>query len=520
MYNKVIIPLLFSFFLLSQVSFGQAQWYVQNSNSNRELTGVSFIDENTGWISGWTGTVLKTTDGGQTWNALPNVPPNNAYYSISFTDAMNGWATGYSGKIIHTTDGGQSWTNESSPVNTDLYDVYFLDSQKGWIAGGDAGSFPSNIDTRVIFSTTNGGTTWNAQYYQTYKARLNSIYFLDESNGYATGLEGVLMRTSNGGTSWTEQTINASFSFFDVFFTNNNTGYVVGEDLNLPHHSSIFKTTDGGNNWNETSLGMDEVLTGVYFTNDINGWAVGEDYGNSNIGIVYHTTDAGSNWVSQNIPSVEALFNVFFVDGTKGWAVGHLGTIIEYESQLPVELASFNATTDEYNVTLAWATSTETNNSGFEILRSVQNENWEDIDFIEGHGTTTQENNYSYVDENLGTGSYSYKLVQIDFDGTRNESNAVSVEINFQPAEYILAQNYPNPFNPTTTIEYSIPESGIVKLQVYNSIGKEIKTLVNGFEAAGSHGVEFSSENLASGIYFYKIDAGKFSSIKKMILLK
>ncbi len=157
MYNKVLIPLFFYFFLLSEVSPGQTQWYIQNSNSNRELTDVCFIDQNTGWISGWTGTILKTTDSGQNWNALPNVPPNNAYYSLIFTDAMNGWATGYSGKIIHTTDGGESWTSQTSPVSTDLYNVYFLDSQNGWIAGGDEGSFPSYIQHRAILHTTNGG---------------------------------------------------------------------------------------------------------------------------------------------------------------------------------------------------------------------------------------------------------------------------------------------------------------------------------------------------------------------------
>jgi hypothetical protein len=88
------------------------------------------------------------------------------------------------------------------------------------------------------------------------------------------------------------------------------------------------------------------------------------------------------------------------------------------------------------------------------------------------------------------------------------------------PVKYMLAQNYPNPFNPTTTIEFSIPESGNVKLQVYNSIGEEVATLVNDYKEAGTYQVDFNSKNLTSGIYLYKIQAGNFSSIKKMILLK
>ena len=120
----------------------------------------------------------------------------------------------------------------------------------------------------------------------------------------------------------------------------------------------------------------------------------------------------------------------------------------------------------------------------------------------------------------METGSYSYKLVQIDFDGTRTESEVVNVEINSQPKEYALMQNYPNPFNPTTTIEYSIPENGNVKLKIYNSLGEEVATLVNEYKTAGNYKINFDASALPSGIYFYRINANNFSSVKKLILLK
>jgi len=516
MKTRLITLLLIAVF--SFPGFAQSNWYVQNSNSNRELTDVSFIDENTGWISGWTGTILKTTDGGQTWNALPNVPPNNAYYSVDFTDAQNGWASAFSGKIIHTTDGGQTWVNQSSPTNYDLYSLFFINATTGWAAGG---LYDLYIDDRIILNTTDGGNTWTVQHGQAYKQPLKSIFFLDENNGYATVSDGVIMYTTNGGNVWVEQQVSSSFPFSDIFFTSTSTGFVVGEYLSLPHYSAIFRTSDGGISWNETSLGTDEILTSVYFTDELHGWAVGNDYGNGNIAIVYQTTDGGDNWVSENIPAVDALAKVFFVDGTKGWAVGHLGTILAYDSQVPVELTYFTANIDDNNVVLNWQTATEKNNSGFEILRSTQNENnWNQIGFVEGHGTTTEGNSYSFADKNLETGSYLYKLIQIDFDGTRNESEIVNADVSSQPKEYSLLQNYPNPFNPSTTIEFSIPESGNVKLVVYNSLGEEVSTLINNYEAAGSYKINFDAAGLPSGLYFYKLSAGNFSEVKKMIFLK
>jgi hypothetical protein len=192
----------------------------------------------------------------------------------------------------------------------------------------------------------------------------------------------------------------------------------------------------------------------------------------------------------------------------------------------PVELSSFTATVDKNNITLNWKTASETNNSGFEIQRAeVKNKNskiinWKKIGFIEGNGTSTIENTYSFIDKNLETGNYSYRLVQIDFDGTRTESKKISVEVNSLPVHFSLSQNYPNPFNPSTTIEYSVPVNGAVKLQVYNSLGEEIKTLVNGYKEAGTYEANFNASRLSSGIYYYKIESGNFTSVKKMIFLK
>jgi len=186
---------------------------------------------------------------------------------------------------------------------------------------------------------------------------------------------------------------------------------------------------------------------------------------------------------------------------------------------VPVELVSFGASVNENSVTLSWITATELNNSGFEVQRSNESEVWENIGFVRGNGTTTEINYYSFTDENLEEGSYAYRLKQVDLDGTYEFSNIVNVDIT-TPIEFELSQNYPNPFNPSTTINFSIPEGSQVSLKIYNSLGQEIKTLVNRFMEAGVHTANFNAVGLNSGMYFYRLDAGEFTQVRKMTLIK
>ena len=186
---------------------------------------------------------------------------------------------------------------------------------------------------------------------------------------------------------------------------------------------------------------------------------------------------------------------------------------------IPVELTSFVASVSGNNVTLNWITATEINNSGFDILRQAQNNQWNKIGFVAGFGTTTETHSYSFVDENLTSGQYAYRLKQVDFDGTSELSNVVNVEVT-NPVKYNLSQNYPNPFNPGTTIKFTLAEGGNVTLKIYNTLGEEVALLVNRIMESGTHNVNFDALNLNSGIYFYRIEAGDFSQVKKMTLLK
>ncbi|MCZ7615307.1 MAG: C25 family cysteine peptidase [Ignavibacteriaceae bacterium] len=187
---------------------------------------------------------------------------------------------------------------------------------------------------------------------------------------------------------------------------------------------------------------------------------------------------------------------------------------------VPVELTSFTATSENGEVHLKWTTATETNNQGFEILRSAgNNKEWQNAGYAAGFGTTTEPKSYSFVDSKLDAGEYTYRLKQIDFDGTVTYSEEVKVEVEI-PLVYSLEQNYPNPFNPSTTIKYSLSEDGFVKLSVYNLLGEEVTTLVNTEQKSGRYEVNFDASKLASGIYMYRLESNNFLSIKKMILIK
>lgn len=191
---------------------------------------------------------------------------------------------------------------------------------------------------------------------------------------------------------------------------------------------------------------------------------------------------------------------------------------------VPVELTSFTASVNKGNVALNWQTATETNNSGFEILRLKSSkieklESWENIGFVNGCGTTTETKSYSFVDENVQSGKYLYRLKQVDFSGMFEYSNEIEVIVT-APDRFELNQNYPNPFNPSTTIEYQIPQSSFVTLKVYNILGKEVAELINEQKPAGVYKVTFDASALPSGLYLYKIVTGNFEQTRKMLLLK
>ncbi len=212
----------------------------------------------------------------------------------------------------------------------------------------------------------------------------------------------------------------------------------------------------------------------------------------------------------------------YYGDFSWHWALDNFAVYLD--GFVPVELTSFTANVNKRNVILNWNTATETNNHGFEVQRSINGNEFIVTAFVEGKGTTTEINNYSYTDTDLEVGTYSYRLKQVDYDGSFEYSEVIEVEI-LAPDVFTLEQNYPNPFNPSTKIKFSLAADSKVTLTVFDILGQEVVSLISGNLPAGSHEINFNASNINSGVYFYRIDATgvdgtNFTSVKKMILTK
>jgi len=245
------------------------------------------------------------------------------------------------------------------------------------------------------------------------------------------------------------------------------------------------------------------------FVNNTNATTYGIDLYNNTVDTIYAQNNF---WNTTSLDSIEArIFH--FVDNSA------LGPVIFTFPIVPVELSSFTASVNNNSVILNWSTATEKNNSGFEIERKAEGANWQKLGFVAGNGTTTEKRNYSFADASISNGSYSYRLKQIDFDGSVNYSSETAVDFS-KNFNYSLSQNYPNPFNPSTQIKFSVAAPGMVTLKVYNILGKEVASLINEHKEAGNYTYNFNAQNLSSGVYFYTVSTGNFVQTKKMTLLR
>jgi photosystem II stability/assembly factor-like uncharacterized protein len=471
-------------------------WINYFNGSYESLYGVSFPSSSVGFAVGNNGTILKSTDAGASWISK-NSGLSIVFTDVYFTNNLTGYVVGRNNTLIKTTDGGETWSPLQVYINTYSPSIVFVNDTTGFITGSN-----------FVMKTTDAGIQWRL--IQVGSNILNDIFFPSENVGFIAGNSG-MFKTTDMGETWVK--LNGSVSS-GLHFIDNNIGTAVGA------YGGIRRTTDGGETWtNQVSLTF-APLNAVWFTDENNGVAVGgdSDYYSA---VILTTTNGGEEWIHSAPISFNAFQDIQFTSDNTGIIVGRFGTILRTQNLggIPVELTSFTASIVHDNIELKWNTSTEVNNKGFEILKKSEDNGYNQIAFVDGKGTTTEESRYIFTDHNVKPGKYYYKLIQIDYDGKRSDSKEIEVEYlnNF---DFILHQNYPNPFNPITKIKFNIPAREYTTLKIYNMLGAKVAEIINKEKEPGSYEIEFDAANLSSGVYMYTLTSGRFTMSKKLLIVK
>lgn len=469
---------------------------------NDNFSDVFFINENKGFVIssyGYSNTygLYKTDNGGINWEKVSGAPYGTA---LLFLDSLTGFIG--TDQIYKTTDGGTTWYMPNGGQGG-AGKIFFINETTGWV-----------IRSNIIYKTTDRGENWITQFTAPSSVSFNSIYFVDSLYGWTANLSGRPYKTTNGGINWIQQTNLDIWVSRDIYFANRDTGWIVDNTS----WSDVKKTVNGGLSW----VTVPDISNPFEFSHfiDPKHWMI------SGSPEKYITEDGGITWIdiSSEVPSG---FNSFSsVSDKLGYAVGGVGLILRYNdtTYIPVELTFFTSLVIGNDVTLNWKTATEINNFGFQVeRRETKNErtdDWGIVGFINGNGTISEPQSYSFVDRGLQAGEYQYRLKQIDYNGTFEYSNTIEVEIS-TPTRFSLNQNYPNPFNPSTTINWQSPISGWQTVKLYNALGEEVDTIVNEYLEAGSHSKLYIVNSvLSSGVYFYKLIIGGNTQVRKMILTK
>jgi photosystem II stability/assembly factor-like uncharacterized protein len=390
----------------------------------------------------------------------------------------NAWVCGASGVVLKTTDGGNNWAKTTIPDATcSFYAMDALDMTTAWVFGttGSAGT--------KIFKTTDGGITWTKQIEES-ASYGDVIHFFNANEGVAVGdaddndkAKWYILTTTNGGTTWTR--LDASKYPAANGESGSSTGYAYyGNNIWFAAYSSatssVYKSTDKGLTWKVYSTGLDFGSNAYFdFKDANNGIAV------NLMGSMAKTTDGGVTWSKSVTIDANGIRTAAYVPGSNVIVLGG-GT------------TAAGVVYTQNSATAPWVKNTlPASNPRVRFLDFSSSSN--------GWGVGESGNIIKW------TGGSIVSIQKID---------------NIIPQSYSLEQNYPNPFNPSTTINYSLPKNSKVTLKIYNSLGQEVRTLVDQIQTAGKYSVTFDASHIASGVYFYQFRTDNFVDVKKMVLIK
>jgi photosystem II stability/assembly factor-like uncharacterized protein len=290
-----------------------SQWanvYTEQSNSWSSFFSIYFTSDNTGYAARGDSSIIKTTNGGLNWFSL-NGTSLFDIRSIQFATINTGYAVGENyqnriGYFLKTTNAGTNWSQiQFSGVR--FRSLKFIDENLGYVL----------TDSNFVYKTTNGGVNWEIQ-------SLNGSYmisfdFADANNGFVSGHYLRFYRTTNGGANW----ITSGRNIFEMDFVDANTGY--STVLNILS-SDIIKTTNGGLNWSIVYTRDTSSLNDLFFINNNTGWVLGEKNRTNNIydGFILKTTNGGVGWFEQftglQHDSSSCFSSLFMVNSNLGYA--------------------------------------------------------------------------------------------------------------------------------------------------------------------------------------------------------
>jgi photosystem II stability/assembly factor-like uncharacterized protein len=229
-----------------------------------------------GWVVG-NDVILHTTNGANTW--IQQLSGSTVQLqSVFCLDTNKAWIAGALGTILYTNNGGETWTRQISGITTNVWDIFFHNADTGFaVAGWCIGCWGPPFHGSYILHTTNGGVMWDIQWHDTTIIGLYAIHFTNASTGYVVGASGTILHTDNGGITWIKQIGGTTNDLWDVFFTDSDTGTVVGGKLviDIPYGGTILRTTNGGTTWNKQKIPTEIMLRRIYFTDANKGTAVG-----------------------------------------------------------------------------------------------------------------------------------------------------------------------------------------------------------------------------------------------------
>ncbi|UCG50498.1 MAG: hypothetical protein JSW58_09805 [Candidatus Latescibacterota bacterium] len=253
-----------------------AGWFVQAQPTEEHLRAVQALNANTIIAVGDSGTILKSADGGNTWDLIES-GTTESLRQVSFLDEATGWIAGTNGVLLNSTDGGATWTLKTPGFSTHFRDIQFIDENVGW-AGGSAWG-PVLLEGVVAISV-DGGETWESQL----SVSANSLFFVDAESGCVAGGDGQIHRTTDGGATWTTIDVGAPGWLGCVCFVNANIGWVAGWG------GVVFKTIDGGATWTPQADGTERTIPDIFFIDSNFGWFVA-----NSPGTICATVDGGEN---------------------------------------------------------------------------------------------------------------------------------------------------------------------------------------------------------------------------------